>query len=821
MLSIFCLAFGAASPVAAAMSSFSIFCLAFGAASPVAAAADALTATVTPWCDNSFRMKITFDKASAAVTSQRATLATRLASEELAELPGAFDPNTKCAPGKATVLSSTTAAVAAGYLEMSLTADGAVRAVAKDTGAVLFTLATTFTEPPPPPPPPSPSVCAAAQPGVDQTGGKLISTLENQTTTTCCAACIANKDCDVWALASQTNQKYCYLVHNPSGTKSTPSGPTYRVMGVARNSSGGSGGGPHTPPGFYAIQAVMSAGDEKGERVYGMGQGNWTCDGGCATGCPQVVVPLARNGQTIELLQRKFHVTIPFAYSTGSGGYGVLMNMFGYGHAAVGKDGGMVWNFDAALELDMWITAAAATPASGVGGAPSVYEQYADATGHAPMLREDAMIFWQSRNRYKSSRIAMEVANRYAELKLPVGVIVIDYKNQNHDGDFAPGPTCFPNVSALSSGIRAAINATTVFSFWPEVKTASNEYGPLKAAGCLINSALGGLAIDATIEKCRTMIWSQYLKPRYYDQGVNAYWLDETDGEGTAGGDVPGGDCDANINDCGGYQTSFGPAVAYSNLWVNQWLKMYSDPVAELKEHLPLVLTRGVWAGGQRHGIVLWSSDIESTFAELTSQVPQGVHASLSGIPWWTTDVGGYGCGSEQPNDSAYMQELIVRWYQFGCFSPVFRTHGHRAGEDPDKTVAPCNPKQNSGGANEVWSYGTTTQVILEKYVKLRATIKPYIQELAENVTKFGVPTMRPLWYEFPDDEGCVGINDQYFLGPTFLVAPVTTQGSTTREMYFPKGASWKNIFDGTIVAGGAKRVVRAPLDQIPVYERQ
>ena len=529
--------------------------------------------------------------------------------------------------------------------------------------------------------------------------------------------------------------------------------------------------------------------------------------------------------------------------------------MPGYGHVVVGDSGvgGMLWQADAALDLDMWVTA---------GSHDAVYKQYADATGHAPMLREDAMIFWQSRNRYKSSAIALGVAERYKALDLPVGVIVIDYKNQNHDGDFAPGPTCFPDVKVLSDGIRSAVNAATVFSFWPEVKTQAAEYTALKSAGCLINSALGGLAIDSTIGACRSKIWSEYLKPRYYNKGVTAYWLDETDGEGTAGGDVPGKDCNMRIEDCGGCkcptaflslpfaafprcrllfffyisfadeasfgpviaaiadQTSFGPAVAYSNLWVNQWLAMYTDPVTAIGQDLPLALTRSVWAGGQRHGIVLWSSDIESTFDELAAQVPQGVHASLSGIPWWTTDVGGYGCGKEFANESPYMKELIVRWYQFGCFCPIFRTHGHRMGKDePD--VGTCHPRQNSGGPNEVWSYGNDTQVTLSKYIRLRHDVlKPYIAELAANVSATGVPTMRPLWWEFPADAGSVGVNDQYMLGPKYLVAPVVTQGATTRKMYFPAGASWKQIFTQDVVAGGATKTVAAPLEQIPVYER-
>lgn len=304
---------------------------------------------------------------------------------------------------------------------------------------------------------------------------------------------------------------------------------------------------------------------------------------------------------------------------------------------------------------------------------------------------------------------------------------------------------------------------------------------------------------------------------QYYDQGVHAYWLDETDGEGTAGGDVP----EPTGKPQGGYNTSFGIPAAYSNLWVNQWISIFTDPVAQLGEHAPLALTRGVWAGGQRHGIVLWSSDIESTYEELTAQLNLGVHASLSGIPWWTSDVGGYGCGNSRLNNSPYMQQLMVRWYQFGAFSPVFRTHGCRKDPDPDPNVAPCLPKQRSCGPNEIWSYGDATQAILEKYVKLRSSMKPYIAELAKNVTDHGVPTVRPLWWEFPEDPQVVGVNDQYMFGPDYLVAPVTTQNTTSRAVYFPAGASWTNIFDKSdVVNGGIRKTVPAPLERIPVYLR-
>ena len=252
---------------------------------------------------------------------------------------------------------------------------------------------------------------------------------------------------------------------------------------------------------------------------------------------------------------------------------------------------------------------------------------------------------------------------------------------------------------------------------------ASAEFSTLLKAGCLMNPDLYGYGIDATVPACRSLIWDQFLKPRYYDQGVSAYWLDETDGEGSSHDGKGAGD-----GPWTGYDTSWGPSIAYSNLWVDAWLSIYSDPITKLGAEPPLVLTRAVWAGGQRHGAVLWSSDILSSFEELAAMVPQGVHTSLSGIPWWTTDVGGYFPNKE--NHTPYMKELIVRWYQFGAFCPIFRTHGCRScssepscQEEPD--VAPCvsNAKgklQSSCAANEVWSYGNDTQPMLEKYIRVR-----------------------------------------------------------------------------------------------------
>ena len=378
-----------------------------------------------------------------------------------------------------------------------------------------------------------------------------------------------------------------------------------------------------SPPlaGYLKAKFTTTPGDCT-ERLYGLGQGEWTKKGGGCPEGPQEVVPQARNGQRIQLLQTKFHVTIPTAFS--SAGYGLLFHMPGYGNVSLGAHGigGTTWEAAAALWIDFWVSGLPA--GAGVSMEP-LHEQYADATGHAPPLREDAMIFWQSRNRYKSTDIALGIADKYAALKLPVGVLVIDYKNMVHDGDFVPDKTCYPSVSSLSAGIRSKLNATTVFSFWPEVLNDARAFAVLNSSGCLINGQLGGHAISADRVFCRDLIWQKFLLPHYYDQGVTAYWLDETDGEGTLHGYDP---------NSGGYHTQWGPRAFASNLWVNDYVRTFTEPIRAIGDHAPLVLVRGIWAGGQKHGAVLWSSDIQSNFETLAAMVPQGVHASMSGIPY-------------------------------------------------------------------------------------------------------------------------------------------------------------------------------------------
>ena len=246
-----------------------------------------------------------------------------------------------------------------------------------------------------------------------------------------------------------------------------------------------------------------------------------------------------------------------------------------------------------------------------------------------------------------------------------------------------------------------------------------------------------------------------------------------------------------------------------------------------------------------------------SSFSELAAQIPEGISASLSGIPWWTTDIGGFGCPTSPHNNSSpYMQQLVMRWYQFGALCPVMRTHGCRAGlaspPPPEHPLpAECSVGQGPGGScgsNELWSFGgKDVEAVLLRYVRLRRYLQPYLAELAWNVTRDGVVTMRSLAYEFPTDPAAVGIQDQFLLGPDFLVAPVYVENATWRSVYLPtvrgdggrnssssssdpgdhngpqeQVTGWIDFWNPTLVIyGGQHMNLSAPYWKLPLYVRR
>ena len=289
------------------------------------------------------------------------------------------------------------------------------------------------------------------------------------------------------------------------------------------------------------------------------------------------------------------------------------------------------------------------------------------------------------------------------------------------------------------------------------------------------------------------------------DYGIDGFWLDVAEPE------YQSGDFDV-------YRYHTGPVVEAMSDFPIGYIKGIYDGMRALGCKDIANLARCTWAGGQKHGAVIWSGDINSNFETLRVQLCAGLNIGLAGIPWWNTDVGGFMGGDvNDPN----FHELLVRWFQFGTYCPVLRMHGDRRPHN----IPRLSDKSHGGGLahtgqpNELWSYGEDVYAILRKYVDVREALKPYIAELMREASADGSPLLRAMFYEFPEDEICWELDDQYMFGSRYLVAPVMALGQREREVYLPAG-NWKSAQTGQAFAGNCRVTVPAPLDVIPVFER-
>ena len=303
---------------------------------------------------------------------------------------------------------------------------------------------------------------------------------------------------------------------------------------------------------------------------------------------------------------------------------------------------------------------------------------------------------------------------------------------------------------------------------------------------------------DATNPDARRFLWEQ-VQEHYVQHGITAWWLDccepemyphQPDNLRFALGN---GSVVANVY----------PLLHERGFYENQRASGHAEAL--------LNLCRSGWAGSQRYGVAIWSGDIDSTFEALQKQVRAGLNMGLSGIPWWTTDIGGfYGGNIEEPA----FRELLVRWFQYSTFCPLMRLHGYRLPENDHSSHT------HSGGPNELWSFGEEVYVILKTFVFLRESLRPYILKQMHIAQETGTPPMRPLFFDFWQDEGCLSIDDQFLFGSDVLVAPVLQEGARSRRVYLPAGEAWTDIWNGQQLEGGQWIIADAPLERIPVYCR-
>jgi alpha-D-xyloside xylohydrolase len=508
---------------------------------------------------------------------------------------------------------------------------------------------------------------------------------------------------------------------------------------------------------------------------------------------------LNKKGSYLELAHRNSQASVPFYVS--SRGYGFLWNNPAIGTVAFAENK-TEWYAKSTKKLDYFITAGD-TPAE-------IEKQYSDATGRTPMMPEYGLGYWQCKLRYRNQQEILDVAREHKRRGLPMDAIVVDFFHWTMQGDFKFEKRDWPDPEAMVSELKS-MGIETVVSVWPTIDERSENFGEMCDKGYLVDADRGsGLHMtwmgntvfyDATNPGAQRFVWEK-CRENYYKKGIRCFWLDEAEPE-------------YGPYDFDNYRYYAGPALQCTNTYPVGYAKGFYDGLKNEGETDIMSLVRCAWAGSQKYAVLTWSGDVYSSFRSMREQLQAGLSMGMAGIPWWTSDIGGFLGGNIQDDD---FRELLVRWFEWGAFCPVFRMHGERSPwYEREEEFIDGVRQLTSGQDNEVWSFGEENYEILKKYLFIRESLRPYIRECMKKASENGSPVMRPLFYDFPEDKNCWEIEDSYMFGPDLLVSPVMEAKAETRDIYLPEGSTWRDAYTGQTYDGGQKITVPAPIDIIPV----
>ena len=452
-----------------------------------------------------------------------------------------------------------------------------------------------------------------------------------------------------------------------------------------------------------------------------------------------------------------------------------------------------------------------------------VISGYRTLTGKAPVMPKWAMGYWQSRERYKTSTEMIEALQGFRQRNIPIDNIVMDWSHWEEDewGSHEFDPTRFPDPKAMVDSIHN-LGGRMMISVWPKFYVETEHYKEFNDKGWMYNKAnedgvrdwigqgyLYGF-YDAYAPGARELFWQQMYE-HYYPLGIDAWWMDASE---------------PNIRDCTDmdYRKALcGPtALGSSTEFFNAYSIVNADAIYNGQRGVDpdkrvFLLTRSGFAGLQRYSTATWSGDIATRWEDMKAQISAGLNFAVSGIPYWTMDIGGfcvenrYVAGQNVWNytgkenaDMKEWRELNTRWFQFGAFCPLFRAHGQYPFREPWEIAPEGHPAYES----------------IVYYTKLRYSLMPYIYSLAGKTYFDDHTIMRPLVMDFLGDKKVENIGDTYMFGPAFLVAPVYEYGARKRDVYFPESAGWYDFYSNEFYAAGVEKTVDAPYGRMPLYVR-
>jgi len=491
------------------------------------------------------------------------------------------------------------------------------------------------------------------------------------------------------------------------------------------------------------------------------------------------------RGETVDLSQENTNIAVPLLVSTN--GYGIFWNNPSRSRVNNRFVHMLYLSAEVADQVDYYFI---------YGPEPDdVIGHYRELTGEVPLFGKWAYGFWQCKNKYESQKEIEGVAAKYRAEHIPVDNIVQDWFWWVTMGEMKWNPA-YPDAQGMIDTLHKE-HFHLMVSIWPYFRPGSPVYDEFDKKGWFIAKTVvpsfhpvGQALYDATNAEARKQYWAN-ANAALFSKGVDAWWLD-TDEPETEGKE----DNLLTVN-----KLALGSGARYANVYPVFHSGGVSDGQRAASDAKRVfILSRSAYSGSQRYGVTAWSGDVLSDWMTFQRQIPGGLNYAISGMPYWTTDIGGFVSGGDLNNPK--FRELFVRWFQFGTFSPIFRVHGTR------------NPSEN-----ELWSYGPEAEKILVDYDKLRYRLMPYIYSEAWQVTSKHGTLMRPLVMDWREDVEAQNVGDEYLFGPSILVSPVTTEGVTSRTVYLPK-ATWYDFWTGEKVEGGKRIQADAPLSKLPLFVR-